>query len=85
MDNPVIQKARRALHELVEDEPLGVRVTNALAWLQPISDNPFQFEHRDVIVEGIDAAADPNATLPERAHDIAETIATIFSCCPAVL
>lgn len=67
MDNPVFGKARRALDELATDQPLGVRVTEALKWLQPIVENPSEFEHRDVIVEAIRNASDTNATPRERA------------------
>lgn len=73
------------MHELAKDEPLGTRLRQAMKWLQPIADNPRDFEHRDVIVEEINNANDPNITPSERAEHVTTAIEIILGCCSSQL
>ena len=80
MDNPVFSRARRALRELIiPDEPLGVRVCEAVKYLQPILENPNEYQGREEIIQMINDASDENATPKERAESVADAIEIIFS------
>ena len=85
MDNPAVGDAKAALNELIKEESLGIRLERALRCLRPILENPARFEpgfeHREMIVNEIEAAADVNATVPERAKHIAGAIELIFALC----
>ncbi|MEY2487125.1 MAG: hypothetical protein QOH39_2773 [Verrucomicrobiota bacterium] len=82
-DNPIVGMASKALGELIEDEPLGTRVREALKQLQPILGSPqfVKFDHREVIVGAINKAneaLDEYASVGSAAESVAEAIEIIF-------
>jgi hypothetical protein len=73
--------ATRALAQLITDEPLRVRLREALKCLNPLTRKTPRFKYRRVIIEMIKDASDKNWTLDERAKGVAAVIQTIFRLC----
>jgi hypothetical protein len=70
-----VERAKRALRELVSDEPLAKRLHEALQCLQPLR----AMKGLDtVVVEMLNDAHDQNLPLKEKAQAVADLIATIL-------